>query len=588
MTPPTHTHPPYAALQRVILACMIVCPAIPFVLVLIIGHFYFNRSLENNTTQSMQRIVTDHARMIDTFFRERKSDLHFILESHTYEDLSRPGVLGDIFNGLGKESKAFIDLGVLNDTGDHVAYRGPFALEGKNYKQTDWFRHVMEEGVYISDVFLGFRQVPHFVMALMKESGGKKYILRATIDTKMFNDLVESVRIGETGEAYLVNTVGLYQSQLRSGGQLMDKDLNYSRYPLPTQKAQPFILKDAAQKSYLYAITTLTEKNWTLVVRREKADAFQALQSASRRILITAAIGGLFIVLIAVNLSKYIIRKLEKIDREKAGLGQQLVRASRLAELGKMSAGFAHEINNPLQIMKSELALIQMVWQDIGKDHNLPEDENTAQLSDCLDQIQLQINRCGQITQQILKFGRQSEPNPQPLDLKTFLPDIIGMVHKQATVNNIDITHEIDKATPEIYGDPGQLQQVLLNLINNAMYAIHEAHGAEGGRIQIKAKPAENSMVQLAIQDNGCGIREENKKSVFSPFFTTKPVGKGTGLGLSVCYGIIESMGGAMDFWSQFGKGTAFYLELPRSSEKAKGAAAPLIESSANQPNKTA
>lgn len=579
---------PYAAMKRLILACMIVCPVIPFIIVLIIGHFYFNTSLESTTTQSMERIATDHGRMIDTFLRERKSDLLFILQAYSYEDLCRPEVLADIFIGLGHESKAFIDLGVLNEMGDHVAYRGPFALEGKNYRQTDWFRHVMEEGVYISDVFLGYRQVPHFVMALLKESGGEKYILRATIDTKIFNEMVEAVRIGQTGEAYLINTLGLYQSQLRSGGQLMDKDLNYSRYPFPMQGTQTFIFKDQAKKSYLCAITTLTQKDWLLVVRQEKADAFQALRSATQRVLITALIGGLFIILIAFRFSTYMVRKLEIIAREKGVLGQQLVRASRLAELGKMSAGFAHEINNPLQIMKSELALVEMVWGDIVAEHNLQESENTAQIKDCLDQVQLQINRCGQITQQILKFGRQSEPAPQSIDLKKYLPDIIGMVGKQATVNNIEIVHKIDEATPNVYGDPGQLQQVMLNLINNAMYAINEVKGTLGGQIRIEAEPSGSNRVRLAIRDNGCGISEENKKNVFCPFFTTKPVGKGTGLGLSVCYGIIESMGGSMEFWSQSGKGTAFFLNLPPSLEDAEDAMACREEVSAGKSNKTA
>ncbi|MFH0729151.1 MAG: ATP-binding protein [Pseudomonadota bacterium] len=553
----------YTSIQRIILGCMIVVPAIPFMLTLIIAHFYFNSSLESTTTATIRRIVADHGRMIDTFLRERKSDLNMILQSNSIEDLSRPIALSGIFHQMQQESTAFIDLGVLNQSGDHVAYRGPFALEGRNYKQSDWFQHVTEKGVYISDVFLGYRQVPHFVMALLRENNGKKWILRATIDTQTFNDLVAAVKIGKTGEAYLVNTAGLFQTQRLSNSNLMEKDPNFTRYPDQSEKVQTFIAKDHTQKSYLYATTKLEEKDWLLVVRQEKEDAFSALRSASYRILIIAVIGGAFIVLIALYLSKTIVRKMEKIDREKGELGQQLVRASRLAELGEMSAGFAHEINNPLQIMKSELSLIQMVWRDIKKERHLPEDENAAQLADCLDQIQLQINRCGQITQGILKFGRQSEPSPQPIDLKEFIPDILKMINKQAAVNNIEISHRTDTDTPKIQGDPGQLQQVLLNLLNNAMDAIHAAHDHAGGAIRIETHSAANGRVLLLVKDNGCGVKEEDQKRVFSPFFTTKPVGKGTGLGLSVCYGIVQGMGGTMDFWSQAGKGTTFFIELP-------------------------
>jgi two-component system, NtrC family, sensor kinase len=560
---------PYVALRRVILGCMILVPAIPFMLTLIIGYFYFNTSLESSTTATIRRIVADHGRIIDTFLRERKSDLNLILQSNSFEELALPGRLDEIFHLLQQESKAFIDLGVLNESGDHVAYRGPFSLEGRNYRQADWFLHVMEKGVYISDVFLGYRQVPHFVIALLRESSGKKWILRATIDTQTFNDLVASVKIGTTGEAYLVNTLGMFQTQRQASSRLMEKDPNYSSYPPPSPNVQTFIGMDQGKKSYLYATTTLNEKDWQLVVRQEKADAFLAFRSASYRIILIAVIGGIFIVLIALFLSRHIVRKMEKIDKEKEGLGQQLVRASRLAELGEMSAGFAHEINNPLQIMKSELALFQLVWQDIRKERNLPADENAMQLTDCLDQIQHQINRCGQITQAILKFGRQSEPTPQPIDLKEFIPEILKMVNKQAIVNNIIISHKLDSALPEVHSDPGQLQQVLLNLLNNAMDAIREAHDQKGGSIRIEAHSATNRRVLLSIKDNGCGVKEEDQKRVFSPFFTTKPVGKGTGLGLSVCYGIVQGMGGSMDFWSKTGKGTTFFLELPMVPENS-------------------
>jgi two-component system NtrC family sensor kinase len=240
-----------------------------------------------------------------------------------------------------------------------------------------------------------------------------------------------------------------------------------------------------------------------------------------------------------------------------------------------MSAGFAHEINNPLQIMKSELSLIQLVWRDIKKERQLPEDENAAQLADCLDQIQLQINRCGQITQGILKFGRQSEPTPQPIDLKAFIPEILKMINKQAAVNNIEISHKIGRATPLIYGDPGQLQQVLLNLLNNAMDAIRAAHDHAGGSIRLETHSAANQRVLLSVKDNGCGVKKEDQKRVFSPFFTTKPVGKGTGLGLSVCYGIVQGMGGSMDFWSETGKGTTFFIELPMAPQDSPGKTTP-------------
>lgn len=574
------TTPRYGSIKRMIFGCMLIAPLVPFTLILVIGFFYFDASLEATTRATNVRIVADHGRMIDSFLRERKNDLNFILQPHTFAQISAPDTLTRLFLLLRGESNAFVDIGILNESGDHVAYHGPFPLEGKNYRTAPWFTQVMEKGVYISDVFLGYRQIPHFIIALMRTFGSKKWIVRATIDTQFFNELVEAVRIGRTGEAFLTNLDGLLQTQRRSTGHLMEKVPGFPGDLPMTGEVKTAIGRGASRDNFIYAATRLKEKNWILVVRQERADAFQALHAAGYRIVLIALIGGALIAGAALFLSGYIVKKMEKTDLEKGELGRQLARAGRLAELGEMSAGFAHEINNPLQIMKSELALIRLVRNDILQTQGLGDDENTRQVADCLDQIQQQIDRCAQITQGILQFARQSEPVSQRIDPRAFIPAVVRMISKQAQVNNIAIDQRISRDTPDIYADPGQLQQVFLNLLNNASDAIREHHGARGGRIRIEASrgnngpgnndPENNEWVRISVKDNGCGIREENHKKVFSPFFTTKPVGRGTGLGLSVCYGIIENMGGTMDFVSTRDNGTTFTLSLvpaPRQTD---------------------
>ena len=137
------------------------------------------------------------------------------------------------------------------------------------------------------------------------------------------------------------------------------------------------------------------------------------------------------------------------------------------------------------------------------------------------------------------------------------------MVAKKASVNGIDLKPEISEYTLPVHGDRGQLQQVLLNLYNNAIDAITARHGSEGGELVVGAGPKEDGKVQIFVRDNGAGISPENQKKIFSPFFTTKPVGKGTGLGLSVCHGIIDNMGGIMEVESEMGVGTTFTISLP-------------------------
>ena len=553
----------YATLKRLILAIMILVPFVPFILVLGIGYYYFTTSLESTAIASMKRIVGDHRQMIESFLRERKADLEFVVHSFRFEQLADPQELYKVFTHLQEKSVAFVDLGIFNDEGIHVAYHGPYRLVGKDYSQEDWFKQVLRQGYYVSDIFLGYRKVPHFIIALAGEEEGKKWVIRATIDTYMFTDLVEKVRIGKTGEAYILNQQGIFQTERRSGGNLMERDPDGIVPPSAHSEIKTFVKEDSRGDEYLYATTWMKGKEWMLVVRQEEADAFRDLRSASYMIILVSLIGGVLIVAVAFYVTGQIIRRMETIDTEKDELGQQLVRATRLAELGQMAAGFAHEINNPLQIMKSEQTLIDTIFSDIKERGDLKESEDLKDLEDSMAQIKLQIDRCAKITQAILKFGRQSEPVIKDVDLLSFIPEVTSMISKKASVSGITLREQIAENTPIIHVDPSQLQQVLLNLYNNAIDAIVDRHGSQGGELTIEAGPDEDGRVRVSVKDNGVGISPENLKKVFTPFFTTKPVGKGTGLGLSVCYGIVDSMGGVMEVESEKGVGTRFVIRLP-------------------------
>jgi two-component system, NtrC family, sensor kinase len=553
----------YANLRRLILAIMILVPFVPFILVLGIGYYYFTTSLESTAIAGMKRIVGDHRQMIESFLRERKADLEFVVRSFRFEELADPQELYQVFNHLQEKSSAFVDLGIFNEDGLHVAYHGPYRLVGKDYSQEDWFKEVIRQGYYISDIFLGYRKVPHFIIAIAKEEEGKKWVIRATIDPYLFTDLVEKVRIGKTGEAYILNEDGILQTERRSGGNLMEKDPDSIVESAAQEGIKTFLKRDARGEDYLYVTTWLKDKQWMLVVRQEEADAFAALRSASYVIILVSLIGGGVIVTVAFYLTGQIIRRMELVDTEKDRLGQQLVRATGLAELGQMAAGFAHEINNPLQIMKSEQALIDSILSDLKSKGDLKESEDLRELNDSMAQIKLQIDRCAKITQAILKFGRQSEPAIKDVDLLNFIPEVSAMISKKAAVNGITMTEQIAENTPIVHVDPSQLQQVLLNLYNNAMDAIIEKHGSQGGELTVETGPDTEGRVKISVMDNGIGINEDDIKKVFTPFFTTKPVGKGTGLGLSVCYGIVDRMGGTMEVESKRGLGTTFTVRLP-------------------------
>jgi two-component system NtrC family sensor kinase len=142
------------------------------------------------------------------------------------------------------------------------------------------------------------------------------------------------------------------------------------------------------------------------------------------------------------------------------------------------------------------------------------------------------------------------------------VPEWINLVRRKAGVEGITIKEEISLDVPVIQADSSQLQQVIVNLLNNAIDAIIERHGASGGELIVILQPSTNGRVIMSVKDNGSGISPENMEKIFTPFFTTKPVGKGTGLGLPICYGIITKMGGTIDVSSEKGEGTTFIISL--------------------------
>ena len=575
-------------LKRAILVNMIVLPLIPFLAVTAVSFYFFANALETGTREKLMRILSDHSRMIDTFLMNRRADLELVSRIYSRSDLEAPGALEQVYKNLAEHSQAFVDLGLFDDRGTHLRYVGAYALAGRSYAEEPWFRKTMAEGHYISDVFLGYRNSPHFVVAVRRREAGNTWVLRATIDTLFFDTLVSGIRMGSTGEAYILNHAGLAQTTRRSGDiGFLEKDPAFGwisdlvgtdlRSGVVTPKGQPFV----------YAASRVKGRSWILVVRQEKSDAYRALYSAGAIGFVITVCGLALLAATALFTSERIIRRIDLLGEEKEALGNQLIRAVQLAEIGEMAAGFAHEINNPLQIIKGEYALLKVLMGDVfpegtagpGKDgpdqyrqsdqDKVPDrDAAVEDIRESLEQISVQVARCHKITAAILKFGRKNEPCHTALEPGKVIPEIIALVENTVKLNGIDLKVDLSPDTPCFTGDAPRFQQVMLNLMNNAVDAVTQRHGSRGGRIEIAACAAGEAVngsgrVEIQVRDNGCGINPDHMNRIFSPFFTTKAVGRGTGLGLSVCYGIIESFGGTMAVESRPDEGTVFSVSLP-------------------------
>ena len=168
------------------------------------------------------------------------------------------------------------------------------------------------------------------------------------------------------------------------------------------------------------------------------------------------------------------------------------------------------------------------------------------------------MERCGTITKRLLGFARHIEVSIQSVNISLILEDVLGFLVKEAEYRSITISKDIEDDIPEFETDRGKLQQILLNIINNAFTAMQD-----DGRLDIKIRRVEHDQVAVSVKDDGCGISKENLKRIYEPFFSTKPTNSGTGLGLSVTHGLVQELGGKLEVTSKLEEGTEFIITLP-------------------------
>jgi len=231
-----------------------------------------------------------------------------------------------------------------------------------------------------------------------------------------------------------------------------------------------------------------------------------------------------------------------------------MISTERLASLGTLAAGVAHEINNPLAIIRESAGWLKMLL----KKEELAGMPKKESFNMALEKIEKSVERARKITHQLLGFARETGPIIKEVKLKELADEVVQLVESEAKNKEIELMKEFKKNPATVWSDSYQLRQILINLVNNAIQATDR-----GGKVTIGVEGAEDEAI-LTVQDTGPGIPKENLERIFEPFFTTKSPGEGTGLGLSVSRGIIEKLGGQIEVESHLGQGTIFRVKIPK------------------------
>jgi signal transduction histidine kinase len=524
---------------------------VPVIFFALIDYNVTRRSVESEAILRSSRQVSNAWRSVSFFLNQRKSALSFAVYDNRFEDLSSPDRLAAILANLQKAFGDFTDIGVIDATGRQVAYKGPYNLEGKDYQDQEWFKNVLHYGSFISDIFLGYRNVPHLAIAIKHElPDGSFYILRATLEHQLSSLLAHDENTSD-GDLFLINARGVLQTRSRYFG----KVLNPVPFPIPAFSSSTNVIESnvGGGLEYILGYAFIPDTPFILISAHPRVKLMEPWMQTRKDLTLYLAISITVVLVWVVIVISYMVRRLSSSDQRRLKYVHMLEYSNKLATIGRLAAGVAHEINNPLAVINEKAGLIKDLFT------YKPEYSKDPKLFETVNAITSSVERCSRITRRLLSFARHMDVRIQAIDLKDVITEVLGFMEKEAEYRSIEVGIQVADNIPKFESDRGKLQQILLNLVNNAFAAM-----SDGGRLELKAERVDNDRVRITCADNGCGIPESDLPHVFEPFFSTKAKsGGGTGLGLSITYGLVKELGGDIDLSSEVNKGTTFKVTLP-------------------------
>jgi len=536
-------YPYFRRLFNSIVVALLAASFIP--LLLIGGGMYYQAVsiLEQKTLAALDAEISEHRETLDHFLTERAIDLKNLSGILGFDYLTNPGNLKKVFDTLRRQLPCFTDIGVIDDQGRHRAYVGPYDLLSKNYKETSWFKGIATKDFYISDVFLGFRNDPHFIIAVKQVTAEGFWILRATVDTAYFEGIVAEILSKRDGDSYLINREGIFQSAPRWGGKIMGQS--------EVKFIEPFSgVRIEHRGDRIIMMSWLEKVPWLCVAEFKQEDIYSPLRYMRAVGIFAFVLGAMLIVLTVLLTTNYLFSRLETKRRNIRFLDHQLQHSNRMASSMKLASGFVREIKETL----SNIDLV-LSWVDELAQGDLSGEESRTEVRESLKQVRSEVVRARRATDRFLKSTQSPLPIIREVRVQDLLDEILELLERELHFNRITVRREYQDSLPPVQSDPSQLRQIFQNLIVNAMTAI----GKEGA-ISLTVQGTEER-VTLRVGDTGPGIAKERSEKIFDPLFTSKP--DGTGLGLSIGASLLKKLGGTISVTSEVGKGSVFTVEIP-------------------------
>ena len=547
----------YKRFQIRLISMTLLVALVPLLVLAATLYFRFAKVHNRQLQDHILSLAEIQAGAVDRFLQQQTALLATIADTHEFESLTRQGVLTKILATLNRRSGAFMDLALIKAGGRMQAYAGPFHLKGLG-DDPPWFAEAMANGSAISDLSIDSRKLPHFIIAVRRLDKIPSWILAAAIDPDAVRAVIRSTVAMPTGDAFLVNRAGTYQTRPRGDGQMPGSaNIDMTRFEQQTTVIEN---QDSNGDKFWVAGSWLSSTDWMLVITRPAGEGIKPLLAERNLVMIIIFFGLIVVGLVAFVHTTVVVNVLEDAAVKLEELETQLLETYKLAALGKIAADIVHEINNPIAVISEKAGWMK----DLLPDALFQSTESRDEFQTSITNIEQQVQRIQKIVRNILGFARRMEDHMDEVNVNTVLDQTAELMQDQARVHLITIHRNLDSDLPVIAGDPSQLQQVFANLIHNAVDAI-----GKNGSIYLTSRRTKG-FIEIVIRDDGPGIPHDQLGKIFDAFYTTKPSGKGTGLGLSICHTIVKQMGGAIRVDSTEGKGTSFTVRLPATLAKMR------------------
>ncbi len=540
-------YPHFRRLWYRVLAALMGSAFIPLVVIGGIFSLYAVSIFKSRTVEMLVRDVEMRRQHLDRFLSDRILELKWVARTPTII-LTEQERFDEYTRDLTREFPWIHDLGVFDIDGNQMVYKGSYAREARNFSDHPWFRSAMDKGVFISDLEMGYRQLPHVSIAIRREQDNRPLIIRASIDADTLErQLPPDWKTLATADVFLIDRDGRYQTPPRTGWRLMaDSGLGAQGFFDGTR------IDEADGKILL--TTWLSAAPWVLAARYDVDEVFAPALEMRYLSFWALIIGGIIIVFFVLLTANTLVSRLETKRQHIQHLNRQLLRSSFMTSTMEMGVGLLQEITDRLGSIT-----VASQWME----NHLAEATN-PQVDEDLKQIRGSATAAQERLKQFLSSLRADAPMIIDVNLRTVIEELVSWLKKELTLRCIRVAWAIDKSLPEIRTDRSKLCHAIQNILLNAVDAADQH-----GEIHI-AIAAEGKGVVVTITDSGPGIPETDREMIFEPLYTTKP--EGTGLGLPVARDILQSLGGSLTLVGSSAGGTAFRMVMPLRYSGSQGA----------------